>query len=94
MKPVTGNHHLAIFGGHWSDASGDVKCLIFHVTSESHVTEGSSNFMNWSFSWYVTTLSSLVAICIEVAMFLVCHVIKQDHMIKDSGDCNNRRPLR
>ena len=29
-----------------------------------------------------------------VEMLLVCHVIKQDHMIKGSGDFNDRIPLR
>ena len=32
--------------------------------------------------------------CSSTNMFLVCHVIKQDHMIKGSGDYNDRSPLR
>ena len=27
-------------------------------------------------------------------MFLVCHMIKQDHITKESGDYNDRRPSR
>ena len=27
-------------------------------------------------------------------MFLVCHVIKKDHVIIGSGDYNDRRPLK
>ena len=28
-------HHIAVFGGHWSSASGDIKYLICRVTSQS-----------------------------------------------------------
>ena len=51
--------------------------------------EGSSNFM--IFSWYV--LQSFVAKAI-VVMFLVCYVIKQDHVSKGSGDYNDATPSR
>ena len=54
-------HHFAMFGGHWSSANGDVKYLICHVTSQNHVIGGSSNFMSWTSSWYVTILPSLAA---------------------------------
>ena len=71
-------HHLVIFGGHWSNASGDIKYLICHVTSQNFVIEGSFNFMSGSATIpmatklgrmvaYVTTLPSLVAIGIVVA---------------------------
>ena len=33
-KPLTVNHHLAMFDGHWLSASGDIKYLICHVTSK------------------------------------------------------------
>ena len=80
------SHHL--FGGHWSSASGDIKYLTCHVSLQNHVIEGSSNFLSGSFSWYITTaLSSLVLIGIAVVeMFLVCHMIKPDNIIKGSGD--------
>ena len=61
-KFVTVNHHLAMFGGVWSSAHGDIKYLIFHVIPQNQVIEGSSNFMRGSFLCYVTTLPSLVAI--------------------------------
>ena len=49
--------------------------------------------MSGSSSWYVNNLPSLVAIGILVeVMFLICHVIKQDHIIKGSGDYNDRIP--
>ena len=53
-------HHLTMFGGHWSSASGDMKYLKFHITSPNDVIEGSSNFMSGSSSRNVTTLTSLV----------------------------------
>ena len=57
------SHQLAMFGDHWSSASGDIKYLIRQVTSQKHEIEGSSNFMSSSSSWYVTTtLQSLVTI--------------------------------
>ena len=65
-KPVTLSHHLAIFYGHWSSASGDTKYLTSHVTLQNHVIEGSSNFMSVSSSWYITTLPSLKGIGIVV----------------------------
>ena len=35
------NLHLAMFGVYWSSASEDIISLIFHVTSQDHVIEGS-----------------------------------------------------
>ena len=94
-KPLTVSHQLAMFGGQWSIANRDVKYLIYHVTSQKYVTEGSSNFMAGSSSWYVATLPSLVAIGIAVVgMFLVCHMIKQDHVIKGSGNYSDTAPSR
>ena len=55
-------HHLATFGGHWSNGSGEMKCLLCHVTSENPVIEVSSIFMSGNSSWYVTKLPSFVAI--------------------------------
>ena len=56
------SHHFAMFGDHWSSASGNIKCLIFHETSQNHLIEGSCKFMNKTFLLYVTTMSSLVVI--------------------------------
>ena len=50
--------------------------------------------MSWSSSWYVTTLPSLVATSIVVIAMFVCHVIKQDRVIKVLGDYHNRSPSR
>ena len=47
--------------GNWSCASGNVKYLICHVTSQSHVIEGSCNFLRVSLL-YFTTPPNLVAI--------------------------------
>ena len=48
----------------------------------NHMIEGSNNFIKGNSSRYVTTLTSLVAIGkVLVEMFLVCHLIKQDHVI-------------
>ena len=60
------SHHLAMFGGHWSSASGDIKYLKYHVTLQNHVIEGLSNVMSGNSSWYITTLPILVAIDIVV----------------------------
>ena len=52
-------------GGYWLCASGDVKYLICHVTSQSHETEGSCNFMGENLL-YFTTFPSLVAISVVI----------------------------
>ena len=77
-----------MFGSDWSSACKDIKYLICHVTSQNHVIDGSSNFVSWSSSWYVTILSCLVArnfVLVETKMLLVCHVIKINHVDKGSG---------
>ena len=61
-KTLTLSHQLVIFRGHWSIASGDIKYLIYNVTSQNYVIEGSGNFMSGSSSWYVSTLPSFVAL--------------------------------
>ena len=43
------SHHLAMFGGHWSSASGNMQYVNIQVTSQNHLTERSSNFMSGSF---------------------------------------------
>ena len=77
--------HLGMFCGHWSSGSGDKKYLICHVTSQNQVIEGSRNFIDGSSSMYVTNLPNLVATGIVIVeMFLVCHVILTDYVIKGS----------
>ena len=56
------SHNFAMFVGHWSDASESITSLVFRVTSEDHVSEGSHDFMGGSSSLYVTTLPSLIAV--------------------------------
>ena len=60
------SHHLAMFGGHWSSASEDIKFLICNMTLQDHMIQGSSNFMSVSSSWYIITLPDLMAIGIVV----------------------------
>ena len=55
-------HHLAMFGGHWSSASGDIKYLRCHVSLQKYLIEGSSKCISGNPSWYVTALPSLAAI--------------------------------
>ena len=38
-KPLSISPHLAMFGVHWSSASGDKTYLTCHVTSQVHVIE-------------------------------------------------------
>ena len=49
------NHHLAMFGGHWSSASWDIIYLVCHVISQEHVIEGSCDLLNGTSSppWQV-----------------------------------------
>ena len=60
------SHLLAMFGDHWSSASGNIKYLVFHVTSQNHLIEGSCKFMIETSLLYVTVMSSLMAIGIVV----------------------------
>ena len=80
-----------MFGEHWSSASGDIKYLIYHKTLKNHEIEGSNNFMSGSFSWSVATLPNFAVrrYCVSRDMFLVCNVIKQDHVIKGSRNYND-----
>ena len=32
-------HHFAMFSGHWSSASSDIKYSKYHKTSQNHVIE-------------------------------------------------------
>ena len=64
VKTSHGKPPPCMFGGHWSTVIGDMKYLIYHLTSQNHMIEGSSNFMSGSPSGYANTLSTLVVICI------------------------------
>ena len=65
-------HCLAMFGIHWSIASGAITFFIYAITSQEHVIEGSYEFMDWSYLLYVTTLQSLWAIGI-ILIFYISH---------------------
>ena len=58
------SYYFAMFHSHWywSSANGDIRYLICHVISQKHVIEESSDIVNGSSSWYVTTLPSLVVV--------------------------------
>ena len=55
-KSLTLRHHLAMFGGHWFSASGDMKYLLCHITSHNHVIEGSRvvacHVLSWAYVLY------------------------------------------
>ena len=65
-KPHLESNHLTIFGNHYFSTSGDKKYLMYHVTLQNYIIEGSRNFMGGSSTWYVTTVPSLVTIDIVV----------------------------
>ena len=49
----TVSYDNAMFGGYWSSASGDIRYLICHVTSQNHVIKGLSNFVSLHLITYV-----------------------------------------
>ena len=55
-EPLLVSHHHEMFGGQCSSTSGDITDSIYHVTSQDHVIERSSNFVSESSSLYVATL--------------------------------------
>ena len=65
------SHLPAVFGGHWSNTSEDIAYLIYHVTPQDHMIEGSRNFMSGTALLHVTTLPSLVVIGILVVEYNV-----------------------
>ena len=81
-------HHLVKFNDIMSCGSRDMTYLIYHVTLQDHVIKGSSDFMEKSSSWSVTTLSGLVAIDVDVVVIviLIYLVASRDHIFK--GLCN------
>ena len=60
------SHNLMMFDDDGSSASGNIKYLIFHVTSQNHLIEESCKFMNNTCLLYVTIMPSLVAIDLVV----------------------------
>ena len=66
-NPLTVSHHFAIFGGHWSSASGEIAFLICHMSSQDHMIKGSCDFMGENSSLYAIPLPNAVAVGIMVA---------------------------
>ena len=69
---------------------------MFNMTRDFKKTciSGLKSVMSGRSSWYITTLPSFVSInivVVEIIMFLACHLIKQDHIIKGSDEYNDRR---
>ena len=79
------SYHLAMFGGHWSSASGDLKYLTYHVTLQIRVIKGSSNVMIGSSSiacHHLAKFGDHRYYSSGNVMFLVCHVIRQDLRVR------------
>ena len=55
-----------MFSGHWSSVSGDITYLLYHVSSQDHVIEGTDHFTGGSSEQYVTNLPSILATGIVV----------------------------
>ena len=55
-------NHPAKFGGCSHCDIGDTTYSIFHLTLQDHTIKGSRDFMEGSYSLYVTILPDLVAI--------------------------------
>ena len=74
------NYHFAMSSVHWSSGSRDITYLICHVASKENLIEGSFDVVDRSYSLYITTMQSLLAIAIVVLVisFLICYVISQD----------------
>ena len=74
-------HHLVYFGVHKSSGSGNRSYLIFHVTSQDNLTQGSCKFMAENSLWYVTTMTDLVTIGIVILeiSFFISHITSCDH---------------
>ena len=64
------NHNFAMFGGHWSSASENKEKLLFHLSSQNHLIQGSFNFLSKCSSLFITTLPSLVVFGIVVVRIL------------------------
>ena len=66
MQAFHGESPPCHVGGNWAGASGDIKYLICHMTSQNHVIEGSINFISGNYSWCVITLPGAMAESVAV----------------------------
>ena len=64
-------------GGHWLCGSGDMKYLIFHVTSQNHVIEGSCSFM--SRNSYHPVKCGCHKCCDSIYFFTLLHDLTRPH---------------
>ena len=65
-RMIKASYHPAKFGGYSYSASRVIMVLVCHVILQCHIIKGSCDFIGGSPSWYVTTLSSLLVIGIEI----------------------------
>ena len=76
LEPAIVSHylaHVANFGTHRFSASGD-NYLICQMTSQDLMIKGSRDFIGGSYDCCVTTLASLVTMCIVMLIFHVIHI--------------------
>ena len=77
-------NHPARFGDHRYCGSGDKMFLIYRVPSSDHVFKGLCDLVDWSFVQQVTTLPSLLAIGLVIAVVQTKTFLAtlQDYVIK------------
>ena len=93
-KPHTVSHHFDMFGGCWSNATGDIRNLMSRDFTKSRFWR-SCNFMSGSSPWYVTTISSLVAIgivIVAICFYLVMWSSKTTWLIISIGVHQGKLP--
>ena len=69
------SHHLPIFGGHLSSVKVDINNLIFDLTSQDHVIEGSAEREPHMLSFQRVKFGGHEHYGSEDVMFSVCHVV-------------------
>lgn len=74
------------FGGYWSIINGGRKYLIYHKTMQI----SDQVLYGWELFMVCCNLAKFGGnrCCSRREMFLVCHLIKQNHVIIGSDDCN------
>lgn len=90
-------YHSATYGGFRHSGCVDIMAFVFYVTLQDNVFQALSDFLGRSSSIYVTILLRLVALgtrhcSIGNTIFLVCHWISQNHVIKELYDFMVRSP--
>ena len=70
----------------WSQHDGSADVFILSPILQDHVTKKYSNIMGRNLWMLVTILPNLVSIrtvVVDILMTLLCHMISQDHVIKE-----------